>query len=126
MSVEQKEKIFDTAYGRKVITELKKYSYRDFLTGNIFERFLVGDNLIFLLVCVGLVVLNITNHYGVERLLRENDILLKELDNTEQEAITTSSELMFISKRSQVKKRVDELNIDLVPLSEPPRTFKKD
>lgn len=126
MSAEKRDKVVDFAFGRKVVESLKKYSYKDFLTGNIFERFLVGDNLVFLLVCVGLVVLNISNHYGVERLLRENDQLLRELDNTEQEAITTSSELMFISKRSQVHKRVDELNINLVPLSEPPRTFKLD
>ena len=108
------------------IDGLKKYSYKDFLTGKIFERFLVDDNLPFLILCFTLIILNIGNHYGVEKLLREHDLLKKELDNMEQEAITTSSELMYISKRSQVRKRVDELNIDLVPLSEPPRTFKID
>ncbi len=114
------------AFGDKVHGELSKYSIRDLLTGNVFERFMKSENLFFLLFCFGLVILNIANHYGVESLLRENDLLKKELNNMEQEAITTSSELMYISKRSQVKKRVDELGVPLVPLAEPPRSFTLD
>ena len=106
--------------------EMKKYSYKDLLTGSILERLMVGENLFFLFFIFGLIVLNMTNHYGVERLLKENDELQKELNNMEQEAITTASELMYISKRSQVKKRVDAMGIGLEPLSEPPRTFKLD
>jgi hypothetical protein len=53
--------------------------------------------------------------------VRKNAELQKEINELRAEAITTSSELMFISKQSEVVKLVKKRGIDLEESVEPPR-----
>lgn len=72
-----------------------------------------------------LVFLYITNHLSVERDLRRISELKTETKELRYESITTSSELMNMSKQSEVIRRIDAEGLDLKELTEPPRIIKK-
>jgi hypothetical protein len=73
---------------------------------------------------VFLAVLYIGNRYQMEHLLDRQADLMYELKELKYEAITTSSELMNMSKQSEVMERVHEAGIELEVLKTPPRILK--
>ena len=60
-----------------------------------------------------LCLIYISNHYSVEKLLKEQVALNRELQELKYEAITTSSQLMQMSRQSEVVNRVHEAGLDL-------------
>lgn len=110
--------------GNEEFRELKGISFKEFLHG----RFLAGNNLgqhwSYLAFIVFLGVLYIGNRYQMEHLLDRQANLLKDLKELKYEAITTSSELMNMSKQSEVMERVHEAGIELEVLKNPPRKLK--
>lgn len=68
----------------------------------------------------------INNHYSVEKLLKEQVALNRELQELKYEAITTSSQLMQMSRQSEVVNRVHEAGLDLEVLKTPPRIIRVD
>jgi hypothetical protein len=123
---DNKEKIKEFIDGSEDFKEIKNLSLRDFLNGEVFTSAFVTKKLSYILFVALLAFIYIANHYKVESLLTELTLVKKELKELRSEAITTSSELMQISKQSQVEKRLREEGVGLEPLSEPPRILEVD
>ncbi len=99
----------------------RKISARDFLSGRIFTREVVVKQLPYFLFLIVLAFIYISNHFKVEKLLKEAAVLNKEIQELRIEAITTSSDLMYISKQSVILQKVNEAGVNLEELTEPPR-----
>jgi hypothetical protein len=123
---DNKDKIKEFIDGSEDFKEIKSLSFRDFLDGEVFTRAFVTKKLSFVLFVVLLAFVYIANHYKVERLLTELATVKRELKELRSEAVTTSSELMLISKQSQIEKRLREEGVGLEALSEPPRLLDVD
>ncbi len=67
----------------------------------------------------------IVNHLRIEGQLRTISELQNEVKELRYESITTSSELMNMSKQSEVIRRVEAEGLELKELTEPPRILKK-
>ncbi|MBN2164742.1 MAG: hypothetical protein JW717_00530 [Marinilabiliaceae bacterium] len=122
----KREKIKEFIDGNDDLKDLKKLSFREFLNGEIFTRSFVSNQLSFFLFITFLAFCYIANHYKVEALLTELSIVNSELKELRSFSITTSSELMQISKQSQVLRQVRLNGLELEPLSEPPRLLEVD
>lgn len=121
-----KDKIKEFIDGNEDLKEIKSLSLRELINGEVFTRTFVSKKLSFVTFVAFLAFMYIANHYKMESLLTEYTLMKKELKELRSEAITTSSELMQISKQSQVEKRLREVGVDLDPLSSPPRLLEVD
>jgi len=117
-------KITEFILSKEDMDELKNFSFRDVINGRLFTRSLIAKQLPFALFLAFFGFLYIGNHYKMEDLMREVAVLNKELKSLRYEAITTSSELMYMSKQSEVLKKIKDKNIKLEELTEPPRRLK--
>lgn len=99
----------------------KKGSIKDFIGGN----FLTSENVIkqipYVLFLSIVAILYIGNRYQAEKIVRETIILKNEVRELRAEAITATSELMYISKQSEVAKLVEEKGLDLKEAVVPPK-----
>ncbi len=98
-----------------------KITLRDFVSGRIFTREVVVKQLPYFLFMIVLAFFYITNHFKVEKLLKEAAGLNTDIQELRIEAITTSSDLMYDSKQSVILEKVNDAGIDLEELTEPPR-----
>lgn len=78
----------------------------------------------FCIFIVALVFLYITNHISVEKDLKLISDLQNEIKDLRNESITTSSELMNMSKQSEVFRRVQAEGLGLKEQTEPPRIIE--
>ena len=101
-------------------------AFRDYLNGQALDNEWLRKNRKYLLFLVFLAFIYINNHYSVEALLKEHLALTREVKELKYEAITTSSELMFMSKQSEVVKRIQESGLELEVLTTPPQVLEKD
>ncbi len=120
----KKNKLKEFILSKEEFGEFKGFSIKDFLNGRILTRQSVANQLPFVVYLAILGFFYIGNHYKVEKLMRESAKLSKELKELRYEAITTSSELMYMSKQSEVLKKIRSLNVELEDLTEPPRILK--
>jgi len=104
--------------------ELSKYTLKEILTGSVLVKQSVVKQLPFLFFITFLAILYIANRYQDEHLLRESVKLQEELNELRAESITTTSELMFASRQSQVIRIIHENNLDLKESTTPPRRIK--
>jgi hypothetical protein len=114
----------DFLSGKEEFRELKGISFKEFLYGRFLAGRSVGQHWGFLAFLVFLGVLYIGNRYQMERLLDRQADLLQEIKELKYEAITTSSELMNMSKQSEVMERVNRAGIELEVLKTPPRKLE--
>ena len=110
--------------GKEEFKEFKGTSFKEFLQGRFLAESHVGKYWGYLAFLVFLGVLYIGNRYQMEHLLDRQADLIHELKDLKYEAITTSSELMNMSKQSEVMERVQEEGIDLKVLKTPPRKLE--
>jgi hypothetical protein len=92
-------------------TSLKEL--KDLIDGSIITRKSISKQLPFILFISFLAVLYIGNRYHAEKIIRKTDKLQVEVQDLRAESIITASELMFISKQSEVLKLVNHQNINL-------------
>jgi len=78
----------------------------------------------FYIFIVALVFLYITNHISVEKDIKRISELKNEIKDLRYESITTSSELMNMSKQSEVYRRVQAEGLGLKEQTEPPRIIE--
>jgi len=100
--------------------ELKKGSFKSLLDGSLLTRKRVIRQLPFILFLTFLAIIYIGNRYHAEKIVRKTVVLQNEIKELRAEAITTASELMFISKQSEVSKLVKQNNLKLEESVEPP------
>ena len=101
--------------------ELRITSVRDLVTGNILTRRAVIRQLPFILFLAAIAIVYITNRYHAEKITRKTLELQDELNELRAQYTTTASELMFLSRQSQVVKLVEENNLGLKESMVPPK-----
>ena len=77
----------------------------------VFERAQIVHLMPFILFLTGLIIIYIGNSYYAERTIRQIDKTKVELKEKRAEFISTSSELMFRTKQSEVAKAIAPLEI---------------
>lgn len=112
--------------GNEVIQDLKGFDIREWLNGQAFSRMSLEKHWSYAMYLVFFAFIYINNHYSVEKLLKEQVALNRELQELKYEAITTSSQLMQMSRQSEVVNRVLEAGLDLEVLKTPPRVIRVD
>lgn len=101
--------------------EHKFGSVKDILDGSLIANDFILKQLPYIVFLVVLAFVYIANRYHAEKMVRESIELSKEISELRSQAITISSELMFISKQSEVAKLVESRGIGLKESVEPPR-----
>ena len=101
--------------------EHKFGSIKDLLDGSLIANDFIAKQITYIVFMVLLAFVYIANRYHAEKVVRANVELTKEISDLRAEAITTSSELMFISKQSEVAKLVENRGLGLKESVEPPK-----
>ncbi len=101
--------------------EQKFGSIKDLLDGSLIANDFVLKQLPYIIFLVILAFIYIANRYHAEKVVRASIELTKEINDLRAEAITTSSELMFNSKQSEVAKLVESKDLGLTESVEPPK-----
>ncbi len=105
------------------LQELKGVKFKDIVNGRLLTKKVFTGQTYFLFLAAILGFLYISNHYKVERLQNKLYVLSREVKELRYEAITTSSELMSMSKQSEVLEKMRARGVDLNELTEPPRVL---
>jgi hypothetical protein len=100
--------------------EIRKGSLRDIFDGTVLTRERVTRQLPFVLFITLLMIIYIGNRYHSEKVIRESILLQTELKELRARAISTASELEYISTRTEVAKRVRSQVPGLMEAENPP------
>lgn len=100
--------------------EIRKGSVWDVFDGSLLTRDTVVRQLPFVLFITFLIILYIGNRYHAEKVIRENMQLQTEVRELRARAISTASELEFISRQSEVAKMVSKRSMGLHEAVDPP------
>jgi len=109
---------------QKEQTESKRKSVRGLIDGSLLTREVVIKQLPYIIFLTLLALIYIGNRYHAEKVVRKTVELQNEVRELRSEAITTSAELMFISKQSEVSKLVKRKNLELEELEKPPKIIE--
>jgi len=100
----------------KLLDTLKGY-----VDNQKFDRDTVVNQLPFFLFLAFLAILYIGNQYHAEKLINEVNQLKKERNEKRAEFISSASDLMKITRQSVVIELLKENNLELKPLTSPPK-----
>jgi hypothetical protein len=100
--------------------EIRKGSLREVFDGTVLTRERVTRQMPFILFLTLLIIIYIGNRYHAEKVIRESIVLQAELRELRARAISTASELEFISTQSEVAKRASEQVPGLKEAENPP------
>ncbi len=100
--------------------EIRKGSVWDLFDGSLLTRETVVRQLPFVLFITFLIILYIGNRYHSEKVIKETMQLQTELRELRARAISTASELEFISRQSEVTKMIEERSMGLQEAVDPP------
>jgi len=117
MSREQKNIEFDQSIEEKE----KSLSFRDLLDGNILTRKAVLKQSRFILLLVLIAFLSIANRNHAEKTVIHLNRLQSDVKELRARSISTSSELVRISRQSEVKQMVNRYELGLEENLEPPK-----
>ncbi len=106
-------------------SEFNKFSFKDFIDGSILTRKALVKHIPYILFLSLLAAIYIGNRYHAEKIIRDMDKLQHEVKDLRAESITSASELMFISKQSEVVKLVKEAHLNLNESVTPPFKIKR-
>jgi hypothetical protein len=106
---------------KKEKKELKKGAIKDVLTGSLLASDSIVGQMPFIIFLSFLAIVYIGNRYHAEKLMRKSLLLEKEVYELRAEAISSATELMFASKRSEVVKLVENKGLGLYESLVPPK-----
>ena len=115
MSKEKKNIEFDQSI------EEKSLSFRDLLDGNVLTRKAVLKQSRFILLLVLIAFLSIANRNHAEKTVIHLNRLQSDVKELRARSISTSSELVQISRQSEVKRLVNRYELGLEENLEPPK-----
>ncbi|MDD2279840.1 MAG: FtsL-like putative cell division protein [Bacteroidales bacterium] len=121
MSVENNQRIEFIDAQPQPKSAKRKGGIRDIINGNILNKENVTSQIPYILFLAVLAIFYIGNRYKYEKLIRSEQTLQIEVKNLRAESITTASQLMFISKQSQVSRLVKERGLGLEESVTPPK-----
>ncbi|MDF1548947.1 MAG: FtsL-like putative cell division protein [Bacteroidales bacterium] len=105
-------------------TETQKkanFNIKQFLSGNILVQESIRKHLWYILFVVLLSVIYINNKYKTESILVDIIRLQGEVKELRDRSVSYASELMSISRESEVLKIIERKNVDLKELKLPPQ-----
>ena len=117
MSKEKKNIEFDQSIEEKE----KSLSFRDLLDGNVLTRKAVLKQSRFILLLVLIAFLSIANRNHAEKTVIHLNRLQSDVKELRARSISTSSELVRISRQSEVKQMVNRYELGLEENLEPPK-----
>jgi cell division protein FtsL len=109
---EKKEKGKDKAKSGSFMKEL--------LSGSMITEKIILGNLWYVLLLTLLAAIYIGNRFHAEKVTREMTRLQREVKELRAESLSTSADLMYLSRQSEVFKLVKEKGLDLDELKVPP------
>jgi cell division protein FtsL len=109
---EKKEKGKDKAKSGNFVKEL--------LSGSMITEKIILGNLWYVLLLTLLAAIYIGNRFHAEKVTREMTRLQREVKELRAESLSTSADLMYLSRQSEVFKLVKEKGLDLDELKVPP------
>ncbi|MDX9725744.1 MAG: FtsL-like putative cell division protein [Bacteroidales bacterium] len=93
---------------------------KELLSGILVSDRIVLKNLWFIIFLTLLGALYIANRFKAEKITRETSKLTREVRDLKAESLSTSATLIFVSRQSEVYRRVKEKGIGLEELKSPP------
>ena len=93
---------------------------KELISGSMVTDKIILKNLGFLLMITLLGAIYIANRFHAEKITRETTRLQKEVKDLRAESLSTSANLMYASKQSEVFRLVREKELNLEELREPP------
>lgn len=124
MSTEEERVEFDDVQGEPKESK-RSVGVKDLLNGNIFSQEGFSSQVPYFLFLAFIAVVYIANQYKYEKLVKKSQELQIEVKNLRAESITTASQLMFISKQSEVAKMVEAKGLGLEESVVPPKKISK-
>lgn len=101
--------------------QAKKGSFiKELLSGSMVSEKIILKNLGYISFIALLAALYIGNRFHAERLTREITKLQREVRDLRAESLSTSTDLMFVSKQSEVFRMVREKGLNLEEMKTPP------
>ncbi len=85
----------------------------DVINGNFLTNAATVKQIPFLLFLVFVAIIYISNTYYAEKIMRKTNAVNNEIKELRSEYITSKSDLMFISKQSEVARAAEEMNIGI-------------
>lgn len=113
------------AAGSQDARDLSKFRIRELLDGTILVRENVLKQLPFVLFLTFLGIIYIGNRFHAERMVRKISEMKTEVGNLRSEEITITSELMNISRPSEVAALVASKNMGLKESMVPPKKIRR-
>lgn len=93
---------------------------KELLSGSMVSEKLILNNLGYITLITILAAVYIGNRFHAEKITRETSRLQKEVKDLKAESLSTSANLMYISKQSEVYSMVREKGLNLEELKSPP------
>jgi len=93
---------------------------KSLISGSLFSEKIILANLSYIFLLTVLGAFYIANRFHAEKIIRRTDVLHEEVKEFRAEAMATTSELMFISKQSEVLRQVNRRGLGLKELKQPP------
>ncbi|MBN1251980.1 MAG: hypothetical protein JXR51_06660 [Bacteroidales bacterium] len=97
---------------------------KQLINGSILTQQIIKKHLLYILFIVGLSMIYIYNKYQTEDLIIKISNTQKEIKEIRAQSVINESELMILSRESQVKKLLVKRNIELNELDTPPIEIK--
>ena len=92
---------------------------KELLSGSMVSEKIILSNLGYLSLVTVLLAVYIGNRFHAEKVTRESARLYREVKDLRAEALATSTDLMYISRQSEVFRMVKEKGINLEELKTP-------
>jgi hypothetical protein len=93
---------------------------KELLSGTMVSEKLILRNLGFVSLITLLLAIYIANRFHAEKITRETTRVLREVKDLKSESLSTSADLMYVSRQSEVYRLVKERGLNLEELKTPP------
>jgi cell division protein FtsL len=93
---------------------------KELLSGSMVSEKIILSNLGYITLVTVLLAFYIANRFNAEKITRETSKLSREVKDLRAEALSTSADLMYLSRQSEVYRLVREKGLDLEEMKTPP------
>jgi hypothetical protein len=93
---------------------------REVLSGSMVSEKIILKNLGYITFVTFLTAIYIGNRFHAERITRDTSRIIREVKDLRAESISTSTDLMYASRQSEVNRLVRERGLNLEELKTPP------
>ena len=93
---------------------------KELLSGSMVSEKIILKNLGYISLITFLAAIYIGNRFHAERITRESSKLQREVKDLRAESLSTSADLMYLSKQSEVFTMIKEKGLNLEELKTPP------